>query len=260
LGENAMKLIIRPTKEEMGALAAKHAAKLVNEAIEKRGYARILLSTGASQFPFFKEFVKENIDWSKVEMFHLDEYVGISEEHPASFKRYLLDRFVNVVNPGEAHLINGLQDPSKTIEELTAIVREKPVDVGLIGIGENGHIAFNDPPADFDDERAYKVVTLDERCLKQQVGEGWFKSVEETYKQAISMTCNEIMKCRSIISVVPYAVKADAIYETVTNDLTPNVPATLLKQHPDCTIYCDADSSSRLTDAMIEKAGIERVQ
>lgn len=255
-----MKLIIRPTKEEMGALAAKHAAKLVNDAIEKRGYARILLSTGASQFPFFKEFVKESIDWSRVEMFHLDEYVGISEEHPASFKRYLLDRFVNVVNPAKAHLINGLCAPEETIAELTMLLSEKPVDVGLIGIGENGHIAFNDPPADFDDERAYKVVTLDERCLKQQVGEGWFKSVEETYKQAISMTCNEIMKCRSIISVVPYVVKADAIYETVKNEITPNVPATLLKKHADCTIYCDADSSSRLTDAMIEKAGIERVQ
>ena len=241
-----MKLIINKTKEELGKASAMHAAKLVNEAIAKQGYARILLSTGASQFPFFVEFVKQDIDWSKVEMFHLDEYVGISEEHPASFKRYLLDRFVNVVNPGKAHLINGQKNPEETIAELTALLNEKPVDVGLIGIGENAHIAFNDPPADFNDQRAYKVVTLDERCLQQQIGEGWFKNVDETYKQAISMTCAQIMKCKSIISVVPYKVKAEAIYKTVTCDLTPEVPATLLKEHADCTIYCDADSASML--------------
>ncbi len=247
-----MKLIISNTKEELGKASAIHAAKLINEAIAKQGYARILLSTGASQFPFFEEFVKENIDWSKVEMFHLDEYVGISEEHPASFKRYLLDRFVNRVNLKEAHLINGRQNPEETIAELTALLNEKPVDVGLIGIGENGHIAFNDPPADFNDTRAYKVVTLDDRCLQQQIGEGWFKNVEETYKQAISMTCPQIMKCKSIISVVPYKVKAEAIYNTLTRELTPEVPATLLKEHVDCTVYCDADSASLLTDEIIK--------
>jgi glucosamine-6-phosphate deaminase len=248
-----MKLIISNTKEELGNASAIHAAKLVNDAIAKQGYARILLSTGASQFPFFVEFVKQNIDWSKVEMFHLDEYVGISEEHPASFKRYLLDRFVNVVNPKCAYLINGQKNPDETIAEITALLNEKPVDVGLIGIGENGHIAFNDPPADFDDQRAYKVVTLDERCLQQQIGEGWFKNVDETYKQAISMTCSQIMKCKSIISVVPYKVKAEAIYNTLTRDLTPEVPATLLKQHADCTIYCDKDSAALLTDEIVKK-------
>lgn len=248
-----MKLIVHNTKEELGLASAKHAASLIGEAIEKQGYARILLSTGASQFPFFTEFVKQPIDWSKVEMFHLDEYVGISEEHPASFKRYLLDRFVNVVNPKCAHLINGQKNPEETIAELTALLNEKPVDVGLIGIGENGHIAFNDPPADFEDQRAYKVVTLDERCLQQQIGEGWFKNVDETYKQAISMTCSQIMKCKSIISVVPYKVKAEAIYNTLTRDLTPEVPATLLKQHADCTIYCDKDSAALLTDEIVKQ-------
>ena len=248
-----MKLIISNTKEELGNASAIHAAKLVNDAIAIQGYARILLSTGASQFPFFDEIVKENVDWSKVEMFHLDEYVGISEEHPASFKRYLLDRFVNKVNPQKAYLINGQKNPEETIAELTALLNEKPVDVGLIGIGENAHIAFNDPPADFNDTRAYKVVTLDERCLQQQIGEGWFKNVDETYKQAISMTCAQIMKCKSIISVVPYKVKAEAIYNTLTRDLTPEVPATLLKQHVDCTVYCDADSASLLTEEIVKQ-------
>ena len=248
-----MKLIVKNTKEELGRASALHAARLICEAIEKQGYARILLSTGASQFPFFEEFVKMDIDWSRVEMFHLDEYVGISCDHPASFKRYLLDRFVNKVALKNAHLIDGRKDPEETIAALTELLNEKPVDLGLIGIGENAHIAFNDPPADFHDNRAYKVVILDERCLKQQVGEGWFESVEETYKQAISMTCSQIMKCKAIISVVPYAVKAEAIHKTLTSPLTPDVPATLLKQHCDCTIYCDSDSAAMLTPETVEK-------
>lgn len=241
-----MKLVIKNTKEEMGKKAAIHATALIKDAIEKRGQARILLSTGASQFPFFEEFVKADIDWKKVEMFHLDEYVGISEQHPASFQRYLLDRFVNVVHPGKVHLINGQRDPEKTIAELTELLAEAPIDVGLIGIGENAHIAFNDPPASFDDTCAYKVVTLAERCLQQQIGEGWFANIDETYKQAISMTCPEIMKCRSIISVVPYKVKAEAVYLTVTGELSPMVPATLLKEHEDFTLYCDGDSAAMI--------------
>ena len=248
-----MKLIISKTKEELGRLSAQHAATCMRAAIEKQGYARILLSTGASQFPFFDEFVKCDVDWSRVEMFHLDEYVGITDAHPASFKRYLTDRFVAIVNPGRVHLIDGNRPPEETIAELTALINEKPIDVGLIGIGENGHIAFNDPPADFDDTRTYKVVTLDERCLKQQVGEGWFASVEDAYKQAISMTCSQIMKCKTIISVVPYAVKAEAIYKTLTSHLTPTIPATLLKEHCDFTLYCDADSASMITDDIIAK-------
>jgi glucosamine-6-phosphate deaminase len=247
-----MKLIISKDKFELGKKSAIHACEKINEAIKNNGKARILLSTGASQFPFFEEFVKQPIDWTKVEMFHLDEYVGISDEHPASFKRYLLDRFVNKVNLKKANLIDGKKDPKQTIAELTELLREYPVDVGLIGIGENGHIAFNDPPADFNDKNAYKVVTLDERCLQQQIGEGWFKNVEETYKQAISMTCYQIMQCKTIISVVPYAVKAEAVYKTLTQDLTPTVPATLLKEHSDCTLYCDLESSSLLDKSFVE--------
>lgn len=246
-----MKLIVSSTKEELGKLSAVHAAECINKAIAEKGSARILLSTGASQFPFFVEFVKQDIDWSRVEMFHLDEYVGITDSHPASFKRYLTDRFVSVVKPGKAHLIDGSRAPEETIKELTALLDEAPIDVGLIGIGENAHIAFNDPPADFADTRAYKVVTLDERCLNQQVGEGWFKSVDETYKQAISMTCPQIMKCKTIISVVPYAVKAEAVYNTLTSELSPMVPATLLKEHADFTLYVDADSASLLTPEII---------
>ena len=238
-----MKLIIKETAE-MGALAAAQATKVINEAIEKQGYARLLLSTRSSQFPFFNEFVKADIDWSKVEMFHLDEYVGISEEHPASFKRYLLDRFVNVVKPGKVHLIEGQRAPEETISELTELVNEKPIDLGMIGIGENGHIAFNDPPADFDDERAYKIVTLNDTCLRQQVREGWFENEDAAFKQAISMTCKQILKCETIISVVPHAVKAEAIKGALTQEVNNMLPATLFKTHNDVTIYCDENSAS----------------
>lgn len=241
-----MKLVIQKTKEEMGRLAAEHAKKLIDAAMERNGFARILLSTGASQFPFFEEFVKLEIDWQRVEMFHLDEYVGIRETHPASFKRYLLDRFVNVVHPGKVHFIEGTAEPAETIAHLTALLEEAPIDVGLIGIGENAHIAFNDPPASFDDTCAYKVVTLAERCLQQQIGEGWFANIEETYKQAISMTCPQIMQCRSIISVVPYKVKAEAVFQTLTSPLSPEVPATLLREHGDFTLYCDGDSAEKI--------------
>lgn len=248
-----MKLVVNKDKYELGYQSAVHTAQKLNEAIAKQGFARILLSTGASQFTFFEEIVKQDVDWGKVEMFHLDEYVGISAEHPASFKRYLLDRFVNKVPLKAAHLIDGQKEPKETIKELTQLLNQAPIDVGLIGIGENAHIAFNDPPADFDDTNAYKVVTLAERCLQQQIGEGWFKSVEETYKQAISMSCLQIMKCKTIICAVPYKVKAEAIYNTLTNEVTPNVPATLLKTHNDCTVYCDCDSASLLTQELIEK-------
>lgn len=248
-----MKLVISKDKYEVGKKSAEHAYRILSEAIKQNGKARILLSTGASQFNFFEEFVKQPIEWDKVEMFHLDEYVGISEEHPASFKRYLIDRFISKVNLKKAYLIDGQKCADDTIRELTQLLSEYPIDLGLIGIGENAHIAFNDPPADFNDNNAYKVVTLDARCLQQQVGEGWFKSVDETYKQAISMTCSQIMKCKTIISVVPYSVKADAIYKTLTQKITPNIPATLLKQHSDCTIYCDLDSSKLLDKETIDK-------
>ena len=246
-----MKLIVNKTKEELGKESALLATKIVKDAIAKKGSARILLSTGASQFPFFTEFVKADIEWDKVEMFHLDEYVGISKTHPASFNCYLTERFVSKVKPGKYHLIDGEKPTEETIAELTALLSERKVDLGMIGIGENAHIAFNDPPADFDDERAYKVVKLADRCLEQQIGEGWFKNKEECFKEAISMTCKKIMDCEHIISVVPYAVKAEAIYNTLTSPLSNMVPATLLREHADCTVFCDADSAALLTPEII---------
>lgn len=248
-----MKVKVFETTEEMGAAAAKHAASKLNEVIKEKGAARLLLSTGASQFAFFESFVKEDVDWSRVEMFHLDEYVGISPEHPASFQKYLKERFIEKVNPGKFHLINGEEDPEKTIAELTALLLCGKIDLGLIGIGENGHIAFNDPPADFDDMRFYKVVTLSDTCIQQQLHEGWFENEDAAFKQAISMTCSKIMDCDTIISVVPYAVKAEAIKNTLTMEKTELVPATLMKSHSDVTVYCDKDSIALTDKAVLDK-------
>ncbi|MBQ8529503.1 MAG: 6-phosphogluconolactonase [Clostridia bacterium] len=243
-----MKVKVFETAKEVGAAAAKQAAAKLNATIAEKGSARLLLSTGASQFTFFESFVKEDVDWSKVEMFHLDEYVGISDEHPASFNKYLRERFIDIVHPGKYHLISGQDDPEETIAKISALLSERKVDLGLIGIGENGHIAFNDPPADFDDARCYKVVNLSDTCIQQQLHEGWFENEDAAFKQAISMTCQKIMDCETIISVVPYKVKAQAIVDTLTKEKTNLVPATLLKEHADVTVYCDKASAS-LTDA-----------
>ena len=239
-----MQVKVYKNSVELGKAAAKAAAEKLGEVIAKKGHARLLLSTGASQFDFFAALANENVDWSKVEMFHLDEYVGISPHHPASFNKYLRERFVEVCHPAKYHLMNGEKNPEETIAEVSALIAEEPIHLGMIGIGENGHIAFNDPPADFDDERAYKIVTLNDTCLRQQVREGWFENEDAAFKQAISMTCKQILKCETIISVVPHAVKAEAIKGALTQDVNNMLPATLFKTHGDVTIYCDENSAS----------------
>ena len=239
-----MKVFVDQTAQEMGAHAAKVAAQEIRSAIEARGVCRLLLSTGASQFEVLGALVEEKLPWDKVIMFHLDEYVGMPVTHPASFRKYLNERFVQKVHPMAAHYVNGEGDVDRNLAELTAILREAPIDVALIGIGENGHIAFNDPPADFDTQESFKVVTLDARCKRQQVGEGWFATVDDVPKQAISMTVSQIMACESIVSVVPHAVKAEAVRNTLERDVTNLVPATIMKTHPDFNLFLDSESAA----------------
>ena len=236
---------VSTTAAENGRKAAVKAAELINKAIAEKGHARIILSTGASQFEMFENLVKQNVQWSKVEMFHLDEYVNLPETHIASFRKYLKERFVNIVHPGAVHFV-GDGDPKQNIEELTRELRKDVVDVGLIGIGENGHIAFNDPPADFDATEAYRIVNLDHKCRMQQVGEGWFATEDDVPRQAISMLPKQIMACKAIVSVVPHAVKAKAVYDTITQPVNNMVPATLLKTHPEWYLYIDDDAASML--------------
>ena len=229
-----------------GKRAAELIANLINEAIKERGKARIVVSTGSSQFEMFETLIKLDVDWSKVEMFHLDEYVNLPESHIASFRKYLKERFVSKVNLKAAYFVSGEGNIEENISYLTKELRKDIIDVGIIGIGENGHIAFNDPPADFETDEAYKVVTLDQKCRAQQVGEGWFKSIEDVPTQAISMTPKEIMKSKHIVTVAPHSVKADAIYKTITTPISPMVPATLLKTHPDWHLFIDDASASKL--------------
>jgi len=230
---------------ELGKVAADYCAEIINEAINRKGKARIILSTGASQFDTIKSLVEKDIDWSKVEMFHLDEYINLPESHIASFRKYLKERFLSFINIGKAYLINGENDTQAEIAYLTAEIRKAPVDLGLIGIGENAHIAFNDPPADFGTEESFICVNLDnEACRQQQVREGWFATTDDVPKIAITMTPHQIMQSRYIVSCVPYPVKANAVKATIETPLTNMVPATLLKKHPDFTLFLDKDSAA----------------
>lgn len=238
-----MKIIKSENAVELGKNAAKLTAEKLNEAIAKNGNARIILSTGASQFETLAALVKEDVDWSKVEMFHLDEYVKLPESHVASFRKYLKERFINIVHPKNAYLVDG-DHPEETIKFLTEKINEAPIDVALIGIGENAHIAFNDPPANFDTRESYIIVNLDTKCRMQQVGEGWFAGIDDVPAQAISMTTYRIMQSKTIISAVPHAVKANAIKMMMESKETTNmVPATLLKEHPDYYLFVDKNSA-----------------
>ena len=239
-----MNINILKTPAETGKAAADKVASLILQAIEKQGYARMMVSTGQSQFEFFEELTGMDIPWDKVEMFHLDEYIGIPDTHIASFRKYLKERFIGKVQGAKMNYISGEGDISTEIAKLSKMIREKPVDIGVIGIGENAHIAFNDPPADFDNKDAYTVVTMDEACRNQQVREGWFPTIDDVPKQAISITVHEILQCKTIISVVPHIVKATAVRDTVTAK-QPDVmiPATALLDHNNWHLYLDEASA-----------------
>ncbi|MEE1042776.1 MAG: 6-phosphogluconolactonase, partial [Clostridia bacterium] len=217
-----MEIRICKNSEELGKSAAKHVAQVLKDCIAEKGSARIVLSTGASQFDTIKALVEEpGIKWECVEMFHLDEYVDLPITHVASFRKYLQERFVDKVGKLKAvHFVDGTKE---CIAKLTEEIRKSPIDIGLIGIGENGHIAFNDPPADFDTKEAYIIVNLDDRCKKQQMGEGWFATIDDVPKQAVSMTCYQIMQCERIVSCVPYKVKAEAVENTLKSKDTTNI-------------------------------------
>ena len=240
-----MEIRICETSDALGKSAAKFVADELRKIINSKGYARIALSTGASQFDTLKYLVLEDVDWSKVEMFHLDEYVDLPQTHPASFRKYLRERFVEKV--GTLKSVNFVDGTKEGILSITKKITADDIDIGLIGIGENTHIAFNDPPADFDTNESYIVVNLDEACRRQQLGEGWFPTIDDVPRQAVSMTVSQIMKCKKIISCVPYSVKANAVMKTLkTKETTNLVPATKLKEHPDFTLYVDMDSAKEI--------------
>jgi len=236
------------TKLELGQAAARDAAKIINEAIDERDAAYVIAATGASQFEFLDALVQEKIDWTKVVFFHLDEYVGLPESHRASFRRYLKERLVNHIHPQAFHFLDGEADNvHQECRRVGDLIAQQTVDVAFVGIGENGHLAFNDPPADFETEEPYLVVNLDDTCRQQQVGEGWFKSIAEVPNQAISMSIKQILKSRNILCIVPDLRKAEAVRASVTLAVSPLQPASILQQHDHVTLYLDRDSSSLLT-------------
>jgi len=241
-----MVINISANASELGLRAAQFAAIKLNEAIEANGEARLVVSTGSSQFETLQSLLLQEIDWQRVEVFHLDEYIGIPIAHVASFRKYLYERFINHISIKKFHSVDVEGNITQKIKDLSVEIRKKSVDLGLIGIGVNGHIAFNDPPADFETHEAYIVVNLDDECRMQQVNEGWFKSKDEVPARAISMTPWQIMQCKTIVSCVPHKVKAIAVRNTLINDLTNIVPATMLKKHPDFHLYLDNSSASEI--------------
>jgi glucosamine-6-phosphate deaminase len=233
----------------MGQQAARDGATKIRDAIAQRGSANIILATGSSQFTMLESLLNERrIPWQKVTIFHLDEYAGISASHPASFRKYLLDRFINQlpVAPPTFHAIDAETDPGTEADRLSKEIAEITIDVAFVGIGENGHLAFNDPPADFETDTPYLVVELDEACRRQQLGEGWFPTLEAVPTRAISMSCRQILKSRSIVCTVPDRRKAQAVKDAVEGPLTPAVPASILRQHADVTLYLDKEAASLL--------------
>jgi glucosamine-6-phosphate deaminase len=247
--ENPLNLHIYPTKTEMGEAAARYAAAHISQAIAARGQASIILATGMSQFEMLGALVTLDVDWSRVTAFHLDEYVGLPITHPASFRRYLKERFVDKVSDLKAfHFVDGDAPAGAAAEcrRLGGLIAPLAIDLACIGIGENGHLAFNDPPADFETETPFLVVTLDEACRRQQVGEGWFRSLDEVPAQAISMSIRQIMKSAAILCTVPDLRKAASLQKAVEGPVTNRLPASILQQHPHCDYYLDAPAASLL--------------
>jgi glucosamine-6-phosphate deaminase len=244
-----MKIHIARDKNSLGLKAATSAAAFLREILLKRGEANVIFATGASQFEMFRELVSLDLEWKRVNCFHLDEYVGLPETHPASFRRYLKERFcAHVDGPKTFHWVNGdCPDPSAECERLGEIIRQHPIDVACVGIGENGHLAFNDPPADFETEDPYLVVELDEACRRQQMGEGWFPSLEVVPTKAISMSIRQIVKSAAIICTVPDQRKARAVQAAVEGPVTPEVPASILQKHAHTTLVLDTASASLLS-------------
>ena len=244
-----MKIEVHPDAAAMGRAAAARGAAALRTAIAERGTARVIVATGASQFAVLAALVEEpDLDWSKVTGFHLDEYLGLPLDHPASFRGYLRERFVGKVPLAAFHELDGeADDPDAERRRVGALLTEAPVDVAFVGIGENGHLAFNDPPADFDTRDPYLVVELDEACRRQQLGEGWFDSLEAVPKRALSMSVRQILESRTIVCSVPDERKAAAVRAAVEGPVTPDVPASILQEHADCTLMLDEAAASRLT-------------
>jgi len=243
-----MRIRVFEERVSLGQAAAAQAAAAITRAIAERGKARVVGASAASQYEFLEELTRTpDIDWKRIELFHLDEYIGLPMTHAASFCKFLRDRLISRTGIVDYHLLNGAKDPGEVIRRTNEAVSVAPIDVAFVGIGENGHLAFNDPPADFETEEPFIVVNLDEACRKQQVGEGWFPNLRAVPRQAISMSVRQVLKAREIIAVVPGPKKARAIKACFDGPLSPMAPSSILRTHSDATIYLDRDSAALLS-------------
>lgn len=247
--KDLLKVRIYEEKKQMGEAAADFVAGKIRDAVQQKGAANLILATGTSQFTFLEALKKEDIEWQKVTVFHLDEYIALSEQHPASFRKYLKERILNTVRPHKAYLINGdAEDLAMEIETYEYLLKIHPIDVACIGIGENGHIAFNDPPvADFNDPDWVKIVELDHACRMQQLGEGWFPALQDVPKEAVTLTITAIMNCKAISCIVPDERKAAAIYNTLFAEISTSCPATILRKHPDTVLFLDSPAAAKIS-------------
>jgi glucosamine-6-phosphate deaminase len=247
-----MLLRVFEDRASLAAAAAEQAATAIRRAIGNKGQARVIAATAASQFEFLKALtVAPNIDWRLVELFHLDEYIGLAITHPGSFRKMLMEHLVQKTGISHYHLLDGdTPDPMKMVREVGRQLASAPVDIAFLGIGENGHIAFNDPPADFATEEPYIIVNLDEACRRQQVGEGWFSDISQVPTQAISMSPRQILKAGEIVAVVPGKRKAQAVKACFEGTISPIAPASILRHHPNAIVYLDKDSASLLSPAL----------
>jgi len=257
-GRIAMLIRVFNDKDTLGRAAAEQAATAIRRALSERGPARIIAATAASQREFLDALTKApDIDWSKVEAFHLDEYIGLPMTHPGSFRKMLMEQLVNKTGIRRYHLLPGdATDPARAVREASKQLAAAPIDIAFLGIGENGHIAFNDPPADFHTEEPYIIVNLDEACRQQQVGEAWFADISQVPKQAISMSAKQILKAKEILAVVPDKRKAQAIKACFEGEISPMAPASILRRHPNATVYLDTNSASLLEPAL--KTALDR--
>ena len=241
--------VILPSVEEMGKAAADYGASILRDILLTRERVNLVVATGASQFTVLSNLITQpDIDWSRVHGFHLDEYVGMSGDHPASFCRYLRERFVEQVPLASFEYIRGdFLNPDNECSRLAGVIDELPLDLAFVGIGENGHLAFNDPPADFENENSYLVVELDEACRRQQMGEGWFESLAKVPTHAISMSIRQIMKVENIVCSVPDLRKAEAVKLALQGPVTKNLPASILQQHQKVKVFLEQKAASGLS-------------
>lgn len=244
-----MKIVVAKDRIAMGSYTAEQAASHLRQCLSQKSECNLVIATGSSQFEVLDSLVNQpNIDWSRVNGFHLDEYLGIDRSHSASFCGYLANRFVDRLPLKSFLYLDGTKLPELLRTQASEQLAERTIDLLLCGIGENGHLAFNDPPANFETDDPYLIVELDEACRRQQVGEGWFDSLEQVPTQAISMSINQILKAQKILCSVPDQRKAEAVRNTVEGELSPMVPASALRRHPDVTLVLDEASATMLSE------------